>query len=144
MSGFVSVLLTSVAVAWLLIHWSVQRKLRALNSTLPAAYRSSIVVPPETDEASRLMPLAVDLMRKRHCTIEFDALTSAERRIVLHAHAIDKLPRWMVNLARQRLRRTESALIGQLQQIKTSRPDHKPVHFGAVRRQQQLRSARES
>ncbi len=141
---FVSILLVGVAAAWLSIHQVVRRKLHNLHKFLPAAYQSAIAAPPAEEDAPRLIPLAIDLIRKEHCTLPYDALTPAEQRIALHAYAVEQLPRWVVNIAKRRLRGTERTVVNQLQFIKTSRPDHKPIHFGAIRAQQRLRSASES
>ena len=140
---FVSILLIGVAATWLSIHQVAQRKLRNLNKLLPTAYQSAIAAPTRDSDTPRLIPLAIDLMRKEHCTLPFEALTAAEQRVALHAYAVEELPRWVVNLAKQRLRGPERIVVNQLQFIKTSRPEHKPIHFGAIRRQQQLRSAPE-
>ncbi len=87
------------------------------------------------------MLLAVDLMRKAHCTVPYDALTPAEQRVVLHAYAVEQCHPWVLRVAMQRLRGPERTVIRQLQDIKTSRPDHKPVHFGAIQRQLKTRAA---
>ena len=129
---------------WLSIHQVVRRKLRNLHKLLPTAYQSAIVAPPVETGTPRLIPLAIDLIRKEHSTLPYDALTPAEQRVALHAYAVEELPGWVVNIAKRRLRGPERRVVNQLQFIKASRPNHKAVHFGAVRAQQRLRSAPES
>jgi hypothetical protein len=138
---FVSISLISVAAVWLFIHLVVWRKLRGLHTLLPAAYHSALAAPTDQTGAPRLIPLAIDLMRKSHCAVTYDALTPSEQRVALHAFAVEQCRPWVIKIALQRLRGPEKTVIQQLRFIKTSRPEHKPVHFGAIRRQQQLRSA---
>ena len=140
---FVSILLSGVAAVWLSIHLVVQRKLHNLHKLLPTAYHSAIAAPPAEDGPPRLIPLAIDLIRKEHSTLPYDALTPAEARVALHAYAVEELPSWVVNIAKRRLSGAERTVVNQLQFIKASRPDRKPVHFGAIRTQQRLRSAPE-
>lgn len=137
---FINVLLTSVAAVWLLVHQIVKRRFRDLGIQLPTTYQSAIAVPPEEGELPQLIALSIDLSRKQHCAVPFDTLNAAEKRLALHAFAVEKLPGWMSQYASLRLRPAERAVIRQLRQVKTSRPVKKQVHFGAVQRIQQLRS----
>ncbi len=90
------------------------------------------------------MLLAVDLMRKEHCTVPYEALTPAEQRVVLHAFTVEQCRPWVLRIALQRLSSPERTIIRQLQHIKASRPDHKPVHFGAIQRQLKMRAAQKA
>ncbi len=130
-----------MAAAWLSIHQVVRRKLQNLHNLLPTAYQSALVAPPDPSGAPRLIPLGIDLMRKQRSTVPYDALTPAEQRVALYAFAVEQCPAWVLRVALQRLRDPERTVIKQLQHIKASRPDHKPVHFGAVQRQLQMRAA---
>ncbi len=115
-----------------------------LNSNLPDKYRSAFSDPTQHNDAPQLMALSVDLMRKENCAVPFDDLSAQERKIVLHAHAIDAVPSWMSRYAALGLSRPHKMLVTQLRQIKSSRPVQPKQHFGAVKRQQQLRSTVES
>lgn len=144
MSVLVSVSLIGVIAVWLLVREVARRKLRGLQTSLPATYHSAIVAPTLETGEPQLIPLGIDLMRKEHCALAFDDLTAPEKRVALFAHAIDVLPAWMVNISKSGMADPEKTVVQQLQYIKTSRPQKKPMHFGAIRRAQQLRSAPES
>jgi hypothetical protein len=132
--------LISVAAVWLIVHQIIKIRLRDLKIKLPATYQCAIASPADDGQAPQLIALAIDLMRKAHCAVPFDDLTDAEKRVALHAYGIEALPAWMTRYAILRLRPSERALIRQLQQVHTSRPQIKPLHFGAIKQQQQLRS----
>lgn len=137
---FLSVLLISSTAVWLVFHRSVQRRLRALEHQLPAAYAAEMAICPEDSGMGQLIPLAVDLMRRTPCTDPFDQLSAAEKRIALYAYAIETLPRWQHPTLLRGLRGPERALIDKLRHIRTSRPDHPERHFGAIRAAQQMRT----
>ncbi|WP_133122528.1 hypothetical protein [Yoonia maricola] len=80
-------------------------------------------------------------MRRQHCTVPFDALSAEERLVVLHVYALDALPGWMSHYGAIWLSPPHRRLIGQLRDIKSSRPEHPKQYFGAIKHQQQLRSA---
>lgn len=136
--------LTSVAALWLIGHAIVKRRFAVLKSNLSLTYQSAISAPPREGPTPQLVALCVDLIRKRHSTVPFDALTRQEQKLVLHAQAVAELPTWMSRYAAIWLPPANRLLISQLRHIKASQP-HKPKHyFGAIRRQQQLRSASKS
>lgn len=139
MTVVVSSLLISVAVVCTFLHVVVKRRFRGLEKGLPVAYQRAIAAPPLDDNAPRLIALSIDLMRKRHCNVALDALTLAERRLALHAYAIETQPHWVNWYARMWLRPSERALMQQLHHIKMSRPEKPVQHFGAVRKEQALR-----
>jgi len=140
---FVSFSLVGVMALWLLVREVAKRKLRDLQASLPATYHSAIVAPTLDTGAPQLILLAIDLMRKKHCRVGFEELTENEKQVALFAYAIDALPAWAVNIGKNNLAPSERTVVQQLQFIKTSRPEKKPVHFGAIERAQQLRSATE-
>ena len=140
MSFLVSVLFVGTTAAWLSIHQIVKRKLRNLSNHLPAAYQSAIAAPTSEVGSVRLIPLAIDLVRKEHSNVPFEALSEKEQRVALHAFAVEEQPRWVVTVMKLRLQGVERRVVEQLQYIKESRPTPKPVHFGAIHRQLQLRS----
>ena len=144
MPGVVIILLTSVTVAWLFMRHYVQRKLRVLDAELPTLYQSAIVAPPDSQMPGRLIPLAVDLIRKEQTLAPLDALRPAERRVAVLALGIERLPRWMINLAKQRLSSADRQLVTTLQQIHTSKPEQKVRHFGAIQAELRLRAARKA
>jgi hypothetical protein len=86
------------------------------------------------------MALCIDLIRKENCAVPFDDLTAHEKKIVLHAHAIEALPNMMSRYAALGLSPSNRLLISQLRQIKSSRPEIPQHYFGAIKHQQQLRS----
>jgi hypothetical protein len=136
------IVLTSVAVFWLIGHILTKRRFSALHIDLPAIYQSAVAVPPDEGASPRLVALCIDLMRKQHCTDPFDDLSALEQKMALHAHAVEVLPSWMSKYASLWLAPGNRALIKQMHQVKSSRPAKKPnLYYGAVRRQQQLRSA---
>ncbi len=141
MTVLVSTLLIGVTVFSLLWHCVVMRRLRALETGLPTAYQLAIAAPTQDDGPPRLIALAIDLTRKQHCTLPFDDLTTQERRLALHAYGIDALPSWMSHYAALMLRPADRAMIAKLRQVRSSRPERREVHFGAIRQQQQLRAA---
>ncbi len=141
MPGISVVVLISLAALWLTGHQVVKRRFAALNSDLTDIYRSVLTAPPSPDEQPQLVALCVDLMRKQHCTVPFETLTAQEQRMVLHARAVEALPTWMSRYAALSLSPQNRRLIGQLRDIKSSRPDQPKQYFGAIKRQQQLRSA---
>ncbi|MCK0095448.1 hypothetical protein MWU60_07685 [Yoonia sp. F2084L] len=120
------------------------QRLAALRLRLPESYGSFFTAPPVSGDAPQLMALCVDLMRKQHSALPFEALTPHERKMVLHAHAVDVLPGWMSRYASLWLSPQNRRLVGQLRDIKSSRPNLPKVHFGAIKHQQQLRSASKS
>lgn len=144
MPFFVILLFMSLVALWLVGHLIVKRRFAILNANLAHIYGSSFTVPPSADTRPQLVALCVDLMRKQHCNVPFEALTPKEQRMVLHAHAADVLPNWMSRYAAASLSGENRRLIGQLRDIKTSRPDLPKQHFGAIQRQLQLRSAAKS
>ena len=136
--------LISVTALWLLGHQRVKRRLAKLQINLPDTYQSAFTVPTNDEQPQKLAALCVDLMRKEHRDVPFDDLTPQEKKMVLHAQAIDVLPAWMSRYAALSLSKPNRVLIGQLRHIKSSRPDRPKQHFGAIKRQQQLRSPSES
>ncbi len=137
-------LFMSLATLWLIGHLVVKRRFGKLNANLSDIYGSAFTVPTSVDTPPQVVALCIDLMRKQHCNIPFDALTPKEQRMVLHAHAANVLPNWMSRYAALWLSPEHRRLIGQLRDIKTSRPDLPKQHFGAIKRQLQLRSATKS
>ena len=133
--------LTSVAVLWLCGHQLVKQRFARLRTTLPDAYKSAFTASPSVDQSQQLMALCVDLMRKQHVAVPFDELTSREQKMVLHARAVAELPGWMTRYAALWLAPQNRQLVLKLIAIKTSRPERQKRHFGAIKRQQQLRSA---
>ena len=121
----------------------VRRRFRDLETGLPAAYQLAIAAPPNEDGPPHLMALAVDLLRKEHSALPFADLTAKEQRLVQHARGAEQLPLWMSQLGALGLRYDERAMITKLRQVQSSRPARKEMHFGAIRRQQQLRSTPE-
>ncbi len=142
MSVFSVILLTSMAASWLFVHQSVKHRFAGLKANLPSIHRSAIAVPPDEDQRAPLVALAVDLLRKCHATDPFEALSPAEQRIVLHAHAIEVLPDWMGRYAALGLPRGHREVIVQLLKIHMSRPVRRQEHYGAVKAL--LRSREES
>ena len=140
--GLASVLI-SVALLGLIGHLAAKRRFAVLDADLPEIYQSAITAPPDEGDLPQLTALSVDLMRKQHSSVPFDDLTVQEKKVVLHAHAVDALPAWMSHYAALRLSRPERVLIGQLRRIKSSRPEQPKQHFGAVKHLQQLRSSSE-
>ena len=138
---FVVFLLTSLAALWLIGHLIVKQRFVSLNTNLSNIYGSVFTAPPSAETQPQLVALCVDLMRKQHCSVPFDDLTPKEQRMVLHAHAVEVLPKWMSLYAALRLSKENRRLINQLHHIKSSRPEQPKQYFGAIRRQQQLRSA---
>ena len=141
--SLVSVLI-SVALLGLIGHLAVKRRFAALNADLAETYQSAITAPPDQGGLPRLTALSVDLLRKQHCNIPFENLTPQEHKIVLHASAVETLPGWMSRYAAYGLTGPQRVLIGQLRDIKSSRPEQPRQHFGAVRHQLQLRSSSDS
>ncbi|MEJ8563160.1 hypothetical protein QTO30_19390 [Yoonia sp. GPGPB17] len=141
MPVFVVFLLISSAILWLIGHLMVKQRFVSLNTNLSKIYGSVSAAPPSPETQPQLMALCVDLMRKQHCNVPFDDLTPQEQRMVLHAHAVEVLPKWMSRYAALWLSKENRKLINQLHHIKSSRPDQQKQYFGAIRRQQQLRSA---
>lgn len=138
--GISVVLLMSLAALWLTGHQVVKRRFAALNCELTDIYQSALTAPPSPDAPPQLVPLCVDLMRKEHCAIPFEALGAHEKRMVLHAHAVEVLPIWMSRYAALWLSPPNRRLVRQLHDVKSSRPDQPKQYFGAIRHQQQLRS----
>ncbi len=141
---FINIALIGVAALWLFVHMSVKHRFRELQTKLPSVYQTAIAVPPNDDALPQLIALSIDLVRKEHCAVPFDALSKQEKRIALHAHAVEELPAWMIGYAILRLSAADRALVQQLRQVKTSRPTKTKMHFGAIRQQQQLRSTSKS
>lgn len=133
-----------MAAIWLLVHYTVKRRFTGLIAKLPHAYQSAIAVPPEDGAPPQLIALCIDLMRKTHSTVPFDELAPTERKMALQAFAIETLPSWMSKYAAFALSRSNRAIAAQLRYVKSSRPDKAAQHFGAVKRQQQLRSPTET
>ncbi|WP_341368937.1 hypothetical protein [Yoonia sp. BS5-3] len=134
-------MLTSVAALWLAVHLSVKRRFNALAGSLPEAYQAAFAVPTPDSDHPRLIALAIDLLRKKHACHPFDSLTAQERRIALFAYAAEKLPLWMVRYNALTLSRADRQLVQRLCDIRVSRPQHKPQHFGAIEAEKQLRLA---
>lgn len=144
MSVSLVAVLISMALLGLIGHLVVKRRFAALSANVAVTYQSAITAPPDHGDPPRLTALSVDLLRKEHCNIPFDDLTPPEQKVVLHAYAVDALPTWMSRYAALWLSRPQRALIGQLRKINMSRPERPELHFGAVRRQLQLRSSSKS
>jgi hypothetical protein len=139
------VALICMTAIWLVAHQIVRRRFAILKTDLAQVYAAAVAIPAEDGETPRLIALCIDLMRKEHCTAPFETLSSEEQRMALHAHSIATIPGWMSKYASFFLSAPNRALIAQLRKVHTSRPDKKPVqYFGAIKRQQQLRSASES
>lgn len=137
------ILLISVVALWLFGHQVVKRRFAILKTNLSETYGFAIAAPAEGD-APRLAALCVDLMRKEHSTLPFDALTPQEQKMVLHARAVEELPQWMSRYAALWLSPAHRMLVSQLRHIKASRPEKPKQYFGAVKHQQRLRSGSES
>lgn len=135
------VLLTCVAVVWFLGHFAVKRRFATLNANIADIYGSAFAASTSADDQPQLVALCVDLMRRTHCALPFEALTSQEQHMVLHAHAVEVLPNWMSQYAALWLSPQNRKLVGQLRNIHSSRPERPKQYFGAIKRQQQLRSA---
>lgn len=133
--------LTSMAALWLIAHQIVKRRFAILKDDLPCIYQSAFTAPTSADGKPQLVALCVDLLRREHVTLPFDALSPQEQKMVLHAHAIEALPQWMTRYATLWLSPKNRRLINQLSDIRTSRPARTKQHFGAIKRHQQLRSA---
>ena len=135
-------LFTSVASLWLFVHQTVRHRFADLETNLSTTYNSAIAVSPETKTPAQLIALCVDLMRKAHCTDPFEALSTQEQRMVLHAHALDQLPAWMSHYAALGLPARHRALLAQLRHVKASEPAKPHEHFGAVQELLRLRKER--
>ena len=122
-----------MAALWLVAHQMVKRRFTSLIAVLPSTHRSAIAVPPDEDQPPQLVALCVDLLRKSHCTDPYEMLTPAEQRMVLHAHAIDAAPVWMSRYAALFQTRSNRAILEQLRHVKSSRPERKKEHYGAVK-----------
>lgn len=133
-----------MAALWLMAHLTVRHRFSRLLASLPDAYESAIAVPPDEGERPQLIALCIDLMRKEHCAAPFETLSAHERKMALHAYAIETLPAWVNHCAALALSPANRRLIAQLRQVNSSRPDKPPVYFGAVRQQQRLRSTPET
>ena len=134
------VVLISMAALWLFGHQIVKRRFAMLKAKLSDNYVSAFTAPTADTENPPLMALCVDLMRKTHCTVPFDALSAHEQKVVLHAHAIEVLPNLMSRYAALWLSPTSRTLISQLRRLRSSRPSKPQHYFGAIKHQQQLRS----
>ena len=134
------VVFVSVAAIWLFGHQIVKHRFALLKAALPEKYESSFAAPTADFGTPPLMALCVDLLRKKHVTVPFDELSNQEQIIVLHACAVDALPEWMSRYAALSLSPANRRLISQLRKIRSSRPDRPKQYFGAIKRQQQLRS----
>lgn len=141
---FSVILLTITTLAWVVCYFTVRSRFADLKSNLAQFYRSDIAVASDIGEQQSLVALCVDLSRKAHSTIQFEALTPQEHRLILHTHAIEVLPAWMSYFAALALKREDRAMIARLRKVHTSRPNKPALHFGAIRQQQQLRSGPES
>jgi hypothetical protein len=133
-----------MAAIWLLAHLSVKRHFARLMLKLPDAYQSAIAAPTEDGEIPQVIALCIDLLRKAHCSVTYDALNPSEQKMALHAYAVAELPAWMSKYAAMALTQPNRAIITQLRQVKSSQPNKPKQHFGAVKRQQQLRSSTET
>ncbi|MDX8347522.1 hypothetical protein SLH49_05935 [Cognatiyoonia sp. IB215446] len=120
------------------------RRFRDLETGLPAAYQRAITAPPDDTDAPHLIALAIDLTRKKRSTLPYEDLTEREKRLALHALAVEQLPGWVVAQSARRLPGTDRKLVHQLRHIKTSRPAKKAQHFGAVQRVQRIRASSKS
>lgn len=140
MPDILVVLLIGSAALWLTGHLAVKRRFAALSSELIDIYRSALAAPPSSDAPPQLVALCIDLMRKEHCALPFEALSPDEKRMALHAHAVEVLPIWMSRYAALWLSPQNRKLVRQLHDVKSSRPDQPKQYFGAIRHQQQLRS----
>lgn len=126
-------LLISMATLWLFAHRSAKHSFGALKAQLPITYNSAIVVPPDDTQPPQLIALCIDLLRKTHCTAPYETLSAHEQRMVLHAHAIDAVPAWMSRYASLGLSSANRAVLAQLRQVKSSRPERPKEHYGAVK-----------
>ena len=133
----------SLVAVWLLGHQFVKYRFAKLKSNLSATYNSAFIAPSQENGAPQLMALCVDLLRKQHCAVPFEELSAQEKKMVLQAHGIEALPNWMSRYAALGLSAANRSLMLQLRQVYVSRPDKPQQHFGAIKRQQQLRSASE-
>lgn len=140
MSMFTIFSLTSMAALWLLAHHAVKRRFARLSAGLPDAYQSAIAVPPGEGTNPQLIALCIDLLRKAHCAVPFEALSPQEQQMALYAYGVETLPTWMSRYADLWLSRPNKNIMAQLRRIKSSRPDKPVQHFGAVKQQQRLRS----
>lgn len=130
----------SAAFCGLIGLWIVRRRFADLKLDLASAYHASIAVPPDEGTSPRLVALAVDLVRKSHCSDPFEKLTPRERRLALHGHAVEVLPTWMSRLGSLMLPPRDQAVLAKLRLIKSSRPARAPqVHGIAVERLLQAR-----
>jgi len=127
------ILLTSLATLWLLAHQTVKHRFAELKANLPTIHKSAIAAPTDIDEPPQLIALCIDLMRKSHCTDPYETLSPEEQQMVLHAHAVDKLPIWMSRYWALPLSPRNRDILGQLRQVKTSRPKRRQEHYGAVK-----------
>ncbi|MDX8353815.1 hypothetical protein [Cognatiyoonia sp. IB215182] len=118
------------------------RRFRDLETGLPAAYQRAITAPPDDTDAPHLIALAIDLTRKKRSSLPYEDLTVREKRLALHALAVEELPGWVVAHSVRRLPGSDRKLVHQLRHIKASRPAKKAQHFGAIRQQQQLQASR--
>lgn len=130
----------SFVAIWLFGHQLVRRRFAKLDHQLADRYLTTFAAPTHDDPQQSLMALCVDLMRRETCEVPFDQLTAQEKKMVLHAHAVEELPSWMSRYASYGLSRAGRELIGKLRDIKSSRPERPKQYFGAIKRQQQLRS----
>lgn len=137
-------MLTSMAASWLLVHLIVKHRFATLMTKLPDAYQFAIAVPPQEGEAPNLIALCIDLIRKEHSSVPFDMLGPSEKKMALHAYAVQFLPRWMSSYAAILLSPANKVILEQLRQVKSSRPQKPKQHFGAIRQQQRLRSPSET
>ncbi len=124
-----SALCLAVLMGFAGLRFVLYRRLQALKAGLPKAYTEATQrcpigpqVLPGMVTPRCLMPLCVDLMRRTQGTVAFENLTSAERRSVLHAYAVEEMPGWMVRLLLMTLRGSDHVLITQLYGITTSAP----------------------
>ena len=144
LSSSVWFLVCGFLAIWLFGHQLVKRRFAKLKAELAERYSRSFAVPPHEEAEQSLMALCVDLMRRETCEVPFDQLTAPEKTMVLHACAVEVLPAWMSRYASFGLSRKGRVLISKLRDIKSSRPDRPQQHFGAIKRQQQLRSGSQS
>lgn len=129
----------TLILCWVSLHLHIRNRFVTLSAALPDAYLKAAWARPDDEKAQHLIPLSIDLMRKKRCTLSYDALTSREQRIALHAFAVEELPLWQAAYAGVWLRGHERELARQLRNIKSSQPQHQVTHFGAIRAQQRLR-----
>ena len=141
---FPVLVVASMTSFWLVGFFIVKRRFAELKSNLSESYQSSITAPSSGLAAPSLAALCIDLTRREHCHVPFDALSAKERRLVLHTLAIENLPNWMSRFGSLFLWPAERALIARLRDVHTSRPEKPKLYFGAIKRQQQLRSRPET